>query len=287
MTEQRQVDVSVADRRWRRRRRIGIAMITAGAAVLLAGVWLGVTALMARGQLNQVRADAHTLGAQISASNWPAARATAADLATHAHRANQLTSGPVWALAAALPSGGEPLQTIRGITAGVDTLGRDALPPLVGAAQHLNPHTLRHPDGSIDLARISAVTPAINSASATVAQATRTISALPPHTCPSPVDTAYADALRQVTTLNDTLRSADLAARIMPAMLGANGPKRYFLAFQNEAEARGTGGLPGAFAIVEANHGKLAFTRIESDTTLYGVDANVDFGPDYRRLYAG
>src|SRR5450631_1930428 len=287
MTEQRRVDVSVVDRRWRRRRRIGIAMITAGAALLLAGLWLGVTALMARGQLNQVRADAHTLGAQISASNWPAARATAADLAIHAHRANQLTSGPVWAAAAALPSGGEPLKTIRGITAGVDTLGRDALPQLVNAAQRLNPRTLRLPDGTIDLPRITAVTPAVASASAVVARTTATISALPRHTWLPAVDTAYADALSQATALNSSMKAADLAVRIRPTMLGAGGPKHYFLAFQNEAEARGTGGLPGAFAIVQANHGKLSFTRMESDNTLNGVAANVDFGPDYHHLYDG
>src|SRR5664280_1626010 len=121
MTDQSQAGVS--DRTWRRRRRIGMAMITAGGVLLLAGLWLAVTAVMARSQLNQARAEIHTLSAQLSASNWSGARATAADLATHARRADQLTSGPVWALAAALPSGGEPLQTIRGITAGVDSLG--------------------------------------------------------------------------------------------------------------------------------------------------------------------
>jgi hypothetical protein len=63
--------------------------------LLLAGLWLAVTALMARSQLEEVRADARTLGTSISAGNWAAARATAADLATHARRANQLTSGPV------------------------------------------------------------------------------------------------------------------------------------------------------------------------------------------------
>src|SRR5665647_1857108 len=279
--------ISNSDRTWLRRRRIGIAMITAGGLLLLAGVWLAVTAVMARGQLNQVRAEAHTLGTQLSASNWAAARATAADIATHAHRANQLTSGPVWALAAALPQGGEPLQTIRGITAGVDALGRDALPQLVGASQRLNPRTLRRPDGSIDVSRIAAVAPAIGSASAAVAQTTKTISGLPRHTWLSSIDASYVDALSQLTTLDDTLKSADLAVRIVPTMLGQNGPKRYFLAFQNEAEARGTGGLPGAFAIVEANHGKLAFTRMESDTTLQSVAATVNFGPDYHHLYDG
>jgi hypothetical protein len=279
--------VSVTDRTWHRRRRIGLAMLTAGGVLLLACVWLGVTALLARSQLNQVRAEAHTLGAQLSASNWPAAGATAADLATHAHRANQLTSGPVWALAAALPSGGEPLKTIRGITAGADSLGRGALPQLVSAAQRLDPRTLRRPDGSIDLSRIAAVAPAIASASDVVAKATKTISGLPRHTWVSSIDAAYVDALSQVTAVNSSLKSADLAVRILPAMLGAGGPKRYFLAFQNEAEAHGTGGLPGAFAIVQANHGKLAFTRMESDTTLQGVAATVDFGPDYHHLYDG
>ena len=44
--------------------------------------------------------------------------------------------------------------------------------------------------------------------------------------------------------------------------------QRYFVAFQNEAEARGTGGLPGAFAILRADHGKLSFERFETDNTL-------------------
>ncbi|HEY5472251.1 MAG TPA: hypothetical protein VIK32_03560, partial [Candidatus Limnocylindrales bacterium] len=203
--------ISDSDRTWLRRRRIGIAMITAGGVLLLAGVWLAVTAVMARSQLNQVRAEAHTLSAQLSASNWPAAHASAADLAAHAHRANQLTSGPVWAMAAALPSGGEPLRTIRGVTAGVDSLSRDALPQLVSAGQRLDPRTLRRPDGSIDVSRIAAVGPAVASASATVAKTTKTISGLPRHTWLSSIDAAYADALNQVTALDDALTSADLA----------------------------------------------------------------------------
>jgi hypothetical protein len=193
----------------------------------------------------------------------------------------------VWALAAALPSAGQPLKTIRGITAGVDTLGRGALPQLVSAVQRLNPRTLRRPDGSIDLSRIAAVGPAIASASDVVAHTTTTISALPRHTWVSSIDAAYSDALSQVSAINSSLKSADLAVKMLPTMLGAGGPKQYFLAFQNEAEARGTGGVPGAFAIVQASHGKLALTRMESDTALYYTAATVDFGPDYHQLYNG
>jgi hypothetical protein len=285
MTQQPRVGASPAA--LRRRRHLGAAMVTAGGLLLAAGLWLAVTTVMARGELNQVRADVHTLRAKITAGDWAAARASAADLESRASRAHQLTSGPVWDLAAALPSGGEPLQTIRGITAGMDVLGKDALPGVVTASERLDPRTLRRPDGSIDLSRIVAVGPALASASAVVDQTTRTMSALPAHTWLSSVDAAQADALAQITALDDTLKSADLAVKVLPTMLGQNGPKHYFLAFQNEAEARGTGGLPGAFAIVDADHGKLAFTRMGSDSTLDGVAASVDFGPAYDQLYAG
>jgi hypothetical protein len=82
----------------------------------------------------------------------------------------------------------------------------------------------------------------------------------------------------QIVTLDDTVKSASLAVRILPAMLGKDDPKRYLVAFQNEAEARGTGGLAGAFAIVEANHGKLKF-RLIGSVPLGGTSAEVDFGP--------
>jgi len=70
-------------------------------------------------------------------------------------------------------------------------------------------------------------------------------------------------------------------------MLGADGTKRYFVAFQNEAEARGTGGIPGAFAIVRADHGKVSFERFESDSTLNVVPTDLQFGPGYAQLFDG
>jgi hypothetical protein len=103
----------------------------------------------------------------------------------------------------------------------------------------------------------------------------------------STIDSARTDVAAQLVALGRTIRSADLSARILPPTLGQDGPKHYFVAFQNESEARGTGGLPGAFAIVKADHGKLSFTRFESDAVLFGESAKVDFGPAYHQLYDG
>ena len=101
-----------------------------------------------------------------------------------------------------------------------------------------------------------------------MSEAVATIGRRPAHTWLGAVDSARADLLLHLISLQRTVRSADLAAHIAPAMLGQGGTQRYFVAFQKEAEPRGSGGLPGAFAIVRADHGKLTFERFETDTTL-------------------
>ena len=260
-------------------------MIGAGALILLAGAWVAVTALMARGQLNQVRADLRVLRAQIDAHDFTAASATARDLQRHAHSAHELTTGPAWAMLAALPAGGEPLKTVRGVTAGADELGSSALGPLIAARSDLNPSGLRAADGSIDLARIEGVAPALATADRTITEVLARIRSLPSHTWVSGVDHGRTDVLTNLAGIASTVHSADLAAQILPDMLGGHGVRRYFVGFQNNAEARGTGGLPGAFAIVAVDNGKLHIERFENDGTLNTVPTGLDLGPDFDQLY--
>lgn len=270
----------------RRRRRIGWILLGIGGLILVTGAWLVVTGLLARSELSQVRADVRTLRSQISAGDFTGARATADELAKHAHRAHELTTGPAWAVGADIPGGGEVLKTIRGVTANIDVIGRDALPALVAASSQLDPSSLRGPDGTIDLARLAATAPDLNRAARVMDEATSDVADLPAHTWLSTIDSARSDVLAQLTALGKTVHAARQAAAIAPTMLGLDGPKSYMLAFQTGAEIRGTGGLPGAFAIVQADHGKLTFARFESDSTLTNVTAGINLGPAYDQLYA-
>jgi Protein of unknown function (DUF4012) len=271
----------------RRRRRIGWAMLLVGGLIVLAGVWLVVTGLMARGQLDRARADVYRLRAQLSVGELAGARTTADALAAHSRRAHELTTGPLWAFAATVPAGGEPVRTIRGITASIDDVGRKALPDLVSASETLDPTKLRGPAGEVDLARVDAAAPRLDGASKTVSRAITTVVTLPAHTWLSTIDTARADLLTQLTSLGATIQAADRAAHVAPVLLGQDGRKTYLVSFETEAELRGTGGLPGAFAIVQADHGKVSFSRFESDVALTGVPSGLNFGADYDQLYAG
>ncbi len=69
-------------------------------------------------------------------------------------------------------------------------------------------------------------------------------------------------------------------------LAGADAPKRYMIAFQNSAEARGTGGILGAFAIVEMNKGAFTVIRTGSNAVLYSLkDVPVKVPAEFTKLY--
>jgi hypothetical protein len=69
-------------------------------------------------------------------------------------------------------------------------------------------------------------------------------------------------------------------------LMGADLPKRYMIAFQNSAEARGTGGILGAFAIVEMNKGAFSVVRTGSNAVLYSLkDVPVKVPAEFTKLY--
>lgn len=71
--------------------------------------------------------------------------------------------------------------------------------------------------------------------------------------------------------LNDALALYDYIAPALPAIpefIGATSPKRYLVAFQNSAEARGTGGIFGAFAVLKLDKGEFSVEKVGSNYNL-------------------
>jgi hypothetical protein len=71
-------------------------------------------------------------------------------------------------------------------------------------------------------------------------------------------------------------------------LAGADKPKKYLIAVQNSAEARGTGGILGAYAIIELKKGSLKVIETGSNEPLYGSSLEkipIDVPDEYKRLY--
>jgi hypothetical protein len=73
---------------------------------------------------------------------------------------------------------------------------------------------------------------------------------------------------------------------LSPILLGDEKPKRYLVAFQNTAEARGTGGIIGAFAIIEFNQGKITVIKTGSNAALKSLEEiPIAMPAEYKSLY--
>jgi hypothetical protein len=87
------------------------------------------------------------------------------------------------------------------------------------------------------------------------------------------------------SSIKSEINSVILAS---PALIGADSPKRYLIAFQNSAEARGTGGILGAYAVVEFFKGSLKVVQTGSNEPLYGISLKkipTDVPDEFRKLY--
>jgi hypothetical protein len=266
-------------------------LIGFGALALLGAAWIVVTGLLARQQVRQIEHNLRRVQSLVASGQLDEARHLAHDIVPAARRADLLTSGPAWWLAAHVPYLGAPAETIRGATAAGVDLSADAVPQLIDVAKLMDPARLRLHGDTIDLAALTAAAPKLQAAASTLHAVAHRVDALPHSTWLSAVDGPRSSLAAQLHQFGGYVDAASRAARVLPPMLGADGPRRYFIGLQNEAEARGTGGLPGAFAIAVADHGRVRFTHFEGDAALLPANTNkliatgLDFGTDYARAY--
>jgi Protein of unknown function (DUF4012) len=261
------------------------AVLVVLAVVILGLVWVALTGLLARSDVNSVRSDLPRLESDLAAGNESGAAQLVAGMQHRAHAAHARTSGPAWWVLSRLPTLGTPLRTIRDGTTIVDDLANSALPPALSAGEVLDPTKLRTGPDQIDPVRLASATAPLAEAANATASVQSAARRLPSGTWLGPANTGRQALIDDVDRLHDGLSDLAVTSRLLPATLGQGGTKRYFVAFQTEAEARGLGGLPGDYAIIQATDGRLTFTRFGSDSDLSGVHAHVSLGREFNQRY--
>lgn len=256
--------------------------------MLVAVGWLVYTGLRARAELQAVRSVAHQLKAQVSSGDLAGARVSALSLQRHAARARADTSGPAWASAAAVPGLGDPFRTARALTGSADAIARGTVPTLVSALDAVTPDAQAPGDAALDLGPLLDLLPRVDTAGRQLRSAVQAVQDAPAATWLGPVDSARREMLALLRPLDSTVGKLVDDTKIAPALLGAHGPRQYMVVFENDAEIRPIGGLPGAFGVLQADHGTLRFVSFQPDDYLVGARAEgVDFGYDFNFLYQG
>lgn len=262
--------------------------VALGVFVLLVAsvAWVGVRGMMAKNELESAIPLASKIQTQVLAGDAAASEKSVQELAGHSARAASLTSDPVWRAFEIIPILGSNLTVVRQLAAVVDDVSQNVVGPLTKIAGVIHPTDFKPVDGVINLQPLVDAQSQITAANAALASADVNASAIDASDALSVVQNAADQLKSAVSKTAESVGSLNRAVQIVPAMLGASGPRNYVLIFQNPAELRATGGNPGALALLHTDNGTLELTQQATSTDFPRYDAPVIALPtDTRSIY--
>jgi len=263
--------------------RAGLVLL---ALVLLDAAWVGIRGYRAKQHLTAARTAVAQARADVAAGRLDEGLAVAEAVARDTAVARSLTSDAVWHANGHLPVIGSTFTTSGGLADAVDSVAAGALPELTSALSDVRTK-LRVPGSTaVNLDVLREASRRLDAAQGGLAGARDRVAALPADPVVATVGSARAELLDTLDGLLHDVSGAAEAARLAPGMLGGDGPRRYFLALENTAEARGTGGIIGTYGIIEADAGRLHLAQSGSDADLPGFTTPVtDVSPEFTQRW--
>jgi Protein of unknown function (DUF4012) len=270
--------------RWLTRRHVAWASLAILAVVITFGCWLGFRAQTAKTNLEQARHSAQQAKDALLQGNSGDASHFAADAQSHAQSARDATHSLPWNIAAVVPWLGSPFKTGQQISDVVLGLTADVLKPTADAGATVAPDQLLA-NGRLDVLALRREEPALTKIAADAARLDADASAIADPRYVSALGEARSQLQAQASDIANLLENTALAARLAPSMMGADGPRNYFVGFQTNAEARGAGGLLGGFGILHFDNGKPTMDALGPNTELDKQFTPIDLGPEFAQQY--
>jgi len=267
------------------RQRLALIILGLLTVLGLSVAWMTVRGLAAQHHLQAAQASLVEVKGALGTRDVATARRALGNAGEETRKARALTSDPVWGTASAVPWFGRTPRAIVTIVTVTDETVRTTLPPLIAVAADLDPAKLRQSGTRLNLRPWERATPSLVLGHRRIARASSTVARLD-GPLPGPVFRRVQQIHIELRSLSHALDAASKLARLLPSMLGANGERRYLIAVQNPAEARGTGGLLAAYGVVVIKSGRLRLARLGPNTDLRGAPKlPVDLGEEFSALY--
>jgi hypothetical protein len=281
---------------WRRssartRRRALLVVGGLGVGAVVVSLPIVIATLIVRGEASAGEAAAKAALSNVGSGSSATAVGDLDRAATDTADASSALSGWIMAGARVVPL---VAQQARFLTGALTSAAQAAA---VGARQApaIDYHRLGYHHGKINLARLTAMEGPMRILDRQLHTTTHQLAGLGSSWLAGPLE-GRAVSLR--TEVGRAQHSADLAveaAKVLPAMLGGDGVRHYFIAFMTPSESRSYDGLVGSYGLLTADDGHVSLTLsgVSSDletllppggATLRGVP---DFVARYSQFHPG
>lgn len=286
MSRGRRTAVARAPRQGRRTALLVIGIVV---IVLIAWAsWVAVRGLMARDALQSAASQIRAAQSDASVELLGSLGELSSDVGAKTADAASLTSDPLWRAAEVLPWAGPNLVAFRETAASIDDIVREALPPLATVSETIDANALTLRGGGLPVAELRDAQPQISKAQQVVAGATETVLDIETESVLPQIGEAVSQVRALAVQADELLTGLDTAARILPPMLGIDEEREYLFLFQNNAELRAGGGIPGATSVIAASEGRIDLVE-QSDTSDFRGSSGepvLELSTEERALYS-
>ncbi len=262
-----------------------VAVCALGVLLLLAdGLWV---TLQIRGELRAAKTELEQGAGHLTDGDAAAAGTAFHDAARSAAAAAGVLGHPAAKLAGLFPFFKDDVEAVRSL-ASAALLTADAGDEIIGAAAAAGWDGKGIPGftsaESFDLAPLQAASPGIARASDLLHRAELTLRS---------IDTghlfgAVRDAVAQAeASISQRARETDRVVqvtRLLPGLLGADGPRAYLLVTLQSSDPRGGGGYPGQFAVLHTDGHGVKLEKFAPTSTIPTVEP-VNAPPDVVHRY--
>lgn len=268
-----------------RRRRAFIVVAALVVFVIVGlGFWVAIGAYDAKSNLEQARASAQDAKDALLEGDTEAASRSADEALSHAQDARDATHSIAWNIVSGVPWVGSPFKTGQQVTEVVLGLASEVLRPAADVGLTISPERL-YRDGRVDVELLRSQEPDLRELSTSATRLNGEAAAIADPRYVSLLSDARSQLQSQISEVTSLIENVALAARLAPSMMGADGPRNYFMGFQTNAEVRGTGGLLGGYGILRFDNGVPSVDTLAPNTDLENAVAPVDLGDEYDQQY--
>ena len=258
-----------------------LAIVFAVLVVLSAAVAVG--GFIAQKELRAAVPLVSKLQESFSADDRAMLASSVAELQGHATAARAAADTPLWWAAEQAPFIGPTLHAIRESTVAVDELAQGVLPALAD----VDPALLRPADGSFDVEAIASLSGPISNAAQAGERASAALKGVDLADTPGVLRGPLSQLTGAVGALQPALSRTNALLPHLPSLMGYDGPKNYLLLVQNNAEARGLGGIPASVVMLRFENGKMEIAQqaTSRDFTNERATPIIPLAPEVVRLY--
>lgn len=251
-----------------------------------ATAWLVTKAQTIQDELNHAAALVPLLQESITQNKPGDAAATVSELRAHTSAARDAANDPLWSLAAILPGLGANFSAVSEVARTADDVSTLGVAPLVKIFNALDWENLVPSGSGANLEPLQSAAPSVSAAAHAVRASAERLERIDASRLMPQVSEPLEAAREQLRSVTGVLDASADASQLLPSMLGADEPRNYLLMIQNNAEARASGGIPGALAVLTVDSGKLSLGVQSSAADIGVMSPALPTDPEQQQIYS-